>query len=189
MKDDQQEAFEKALSTTLARVVDFLKFAETKNAALLTFSSAWILGSINFLTGTNGVSPDWKPVFTLALPLFAVAALIAIVSFLPRMKLSTIHHDPEQAKSLLYFGDVATFSPAAYKDRVRERYYPPDGEVATRNLLDDLSIQIAANSKITKRKMTFFYWGSGFILAAFAVLAYPSIKLVWHAAVAYFGRP
>jgi hypothetical protein len=33
-KDDQQEAYEKLLSATLPRAVDFVKFAETKNAAL-----------------------------------------------------------------------------------------------------------------------------------------------------------
>ncbi|WP_439360539.1 hypothetical protein [Bradyrhizobium sp. DASA03007] len=43
MKDDQEDAFEKTLSTQLNRNIDFLKFAETKNAALLTFSSAWIM--------------------------------------------------------------------------------------------------------------------------------------------------
>jgi hypothetical protein len=36
-----REAFGDMLSAALARVVDFLKFAEAKNAALLTFASAW----------------------------------------------------------------------------------------------------------------------------------------------------
>ncbi|MHC2253639.1 hypothetical protein ACVILK_003331 [Bradyrhizobium embrapense] len=31
----------------LVRTIDFVKFAETKNAALLTFSSAWIIGTMN----------------------------------------------------------------------------------------------------------------------------------------------
>ncbi|RXG95803.1 hypothetical protein [Bradyrhizobium zhanjiangense] len=38
MKDDQEDAFEKTLSTQLSRNIDFAKFAETKNAALLMFS-------------------------------------------------------------------------------------------------------------------------------------------------------
>jgi hypothetical protein len=131
MKDDQQEAFEKLLST-LARTVDFVKFAETKNAALLTFSSAWILGSINYLTGTKPLPDDWRMAFTVAVVLFAIAAVIAIVSFIPKTVLGKFHKDPEQAKALLYFGDAATFSPAAFRDRVRERYYPNEGESATR---------------------------------------------------------
>jgi hypothetical protein len=39
-RDDQEEAFDKLLSAHLARTQDFVKFAEAKNAALLTFSSA-----------------------------------------------------------------------------------------------------------------------------------------------------
>jgi len=174
-KDDQQEAFEKLLSSTLARTVDFVKFAETKNAALLTFSSAWILGAINYLTGTKPLPDDWRIAFTVAVVLFAIAAVIAIVSFIPKTALGKFHKDPEQPKALLYFGDVATFSPAAFRDRVRERYYPGEGESATRNYLDDLSIQIAVNSSIASRKFTFFNRGALLVLGALAVLAVPAI--------------
>lgn len=41
VKNDQQEAFEKILTSNLMRAIDFVKFAEAKNAALLTFNSAW----------------------------------------------------------------------------------------------------------------------------------------------------
>lgn len=87
-KDDQQEGFERALTSTLARVIDFLKFAEAKNAALLAFSSAWIIGSINALTKVPALPPSWQTAFTVALPLFAVSALVAMASFLPRTLLS-----------------------------------------------------------------------------------------------------
>lgn len=127
-KDDQQEAFEKLLSSTLVRTVDFVKFAEAKNAALLTFSSAWILGAINYLTGTKPLPEDWRIAFTVGVVLFAIAAVVAIISFLPKIALGKFHKDPEQAKALLYFGDIASFSPAAFRDRVRERYYPSEGK-------------------------------------------------------------
>lgn len=187
MKDDQQEAFERVLISTLTRVLDFLKFAETKNAALLTFASAWILGSINFLTGSNALAADWRIAFIVALPLFAVAALIAILSFLPKTLLLGFHHDPDQAKALLYFGDAATFAPAAYKERIRERYCPPENESATRNYLDDLSIQIAVNSQITSRKLRFFNRGAGFVLAALVVLAIPAVQAFWRIVAPYLG--
>jgi hypothetical protein len=187
MKDDQQEAFERVLTSTLARVLDFLKFAEAKNAALLTFASAWIIGTVNLLTGSNTLTPDFRLAFTAALPLFAVAALTAILSFLPKTSLSGFHRDPDQAKALLYFGDAASFAPAAYKERIRERYYPPANESATRNYLDDLSIQIAVNSQITARKLGFFNRGAGFVLAALAVLAIPAVSALWRMAAPYLG--
>jgi hypothetical protein len=40
---EQRDALDKALSGVLSRTIDFLKFAETKNAALLTFAKAWLL--------------------------------------------------------------------------------------------------------------------------------------------------
>jgi Family of unknown function (DUF5706) len=187
MKDDQQEAFERVLTSTLARILDFLKFAEAKNAALLTFASAWILGTINLLTGSNALAPDFRLAFTVALPIFAIAALTAILSFLPKTSLPGFHKDPDQAKALLYFGDAASFAPAAYKERIRERYYPPENGSATRNYLDDLSIQIAVNSQITTRKLGFFNRGAGFLLVALAVLAVPAARALWRILAPYLG--
>jgi hypothetical protein len=187
-KDDQQEAFEKVLSSTLSRIIDFLKFAEAKNAALLTFASAWIIGSVNFLTRSSALSADWRAAFTVALPFFAGAAQIAILSFLPKMHLSNFHQDPMQAKALLYFADAATFSTSAYKERFRERYYPPEGETSTRNYLDDLAIQVAVNSQITTRKLKFFNVGACAVLVALAVLATPALLAAWRAVAALIGK-
>ncbi|MBC2804801.1 Pycsar system effector family protein [Rhizobium ruizarguesonis] len=176
MKNDQQEAFERVLVTSLARVVDFLKFAEAKNAALLTFASAWIIGSINLLNGSNKLSDDWRACFTIALPILSAAALLSLFSFLPRTLLGRFHKDPEQKKALLYFGDAATFSPAAYKDRVWDRYNPPDNESATRSYLDDLAVQIAVNSQITTRKLKIFNAAAFFIVVAMLAILAPGIK-------------
>jgi hypothetical protein len=54
---EQREALEKTLTGTLSRTVDFLKFAETKNAALLTFASAWLLALANVLASDAGGKP------------------------------------------------------------------------------------------------------------------------------------
>lgn len=174
MKDDQQEAFEKLLTSTLSRVIDFLRFAEAKNAALLTFSSAWVLGSINQSNNT-ALSNDWRIAFSIALPIFSLSALVALVSFLPKTLLAAFHRDPEQSKALLYFGDAASFAPAAYLTRIRERYYPPENQSASRNYLDDLSIQIAVNSQLTVRKLQIFHGGALLVIGALLVLAAPAV--------------
>ncbi|WP_181708724.1 Pycsar system effector family protein [Chthonobacter rhizosphaerae] len=188
-ENDRQEAFERLLTAILGRVVDFLKFAEAKNAALLTFASAWIIASINLLNGSTPLTPAWQKAYTVALPIFAIAALLAIISLLPRTLLTRIYRDPNQAKSLLYFGDIATFEPAAYKERVRERYYPPENEAVTRNFLDDLSIQIAANSQITLWKMKLFNAGALLVLLALVVLFIPAAGKLWAFASSYMGPP
>lgn len=40
-RNDQQDSYEKLLSASHGRMLDLVKFAETKNAALLTFCSGW----------------------------------------------------------------------------------------------------------------------------------------------------
>jgi hypothetical protein len=41
-EDRRLEAFEKILASDLQRAIDFLKYADAKNGALLTFASAWL---------------------------------------------------------------------------------------------------------------------------------------------------
>lgn len=105
MKDDQEDSFEKLLSTQLSRNIEFVKFAETKNAALLTFSSAWI-GSINLLTRQATLPPGYTAAFCVALPLFAAAGLVCILSFVPQV-LDRFHQHNADDKRLLYGGHIA----------------------------------------------------------------------------------
>ncbi len=114
----QLEVYEKVLSSTLARVIDFVKFAEAKNAALLTFASAWTLAIINLLSWDHPFPERIRPALEVALPLFVAAALVAIWSFLPKRKLEIFHRDPDQAKNFLYFGHIASFDVAAFRERV-----------------------------------------------------------------------
>jgi hypothetical protein len=186
-KNDQEEAFEKMLSSTLSRTIDFVKFAEAKNAALLTFSSAWILASVNIAYGANTISQELKALFSCVIPLFVLSAIISILSFLPRMNLSKFHRDPEQHKSLLYFSDIAAFSTSSYRDRVRERYMPPDDRSITRQYADDLSIQISVNSSIAIRKFTFFKIAATPILIAIAILLIPTFKTIYQTGIALMG--
>lgn len=176
-KDDQQEAYERILASTLLRTIDFLKFAETKNAALITLSSAWMLGSVNLLNGTNPSTEGWRIGLICALPLFAAAAAIGLISLLPITILSMFQEKADGDKALLYFGGAAEFAPAAYISRFRERYFPPPETSATVNYLDDLAVQIAVNSQIVRRKLRCFHVGALVILAAILILAVSTIVI------------
>lgn len=173
-KNDQEEAFEKLLSADLARTLDFVKFAEAKNAALLAFASAWIVASINLLTGSNKLPSGYSTAFTAALPFFGLAGLICIISFLPRM-LNSFYKPADGSKHLLFFGDVATLDIGAFKDRITERYMPKDGCSATAGYLEDLTVQIAVNSRIAKRKFALFNFAALCVLAAISILMLTAI--------------
>lgn len=180
-KNDQQEAYEKLLSASLTRTIDFVKFAEAKNAALLTFSSAWILASVNI--SCTSPSQEWRWLFGIVVPIFVVSAIIAIISFFPELKLEKFHQDLEQRKALLFFRDVAKFSSASFRDRLNERYFPPEGQSATQNYLDDLSVQIHINSCIAVWKFRLFKIVSVIALLGIVVLLYPLLLKL----LAFFG--
>lgn len=177
-KDDQQEAFEKLMSANLARVVDFIKFAETKNAALLTFSSAWILATLNILSSNKPLPTGYPLALAVAIPLFLTAALISITSFAPRIKLSLFDKSQGRAKNLLFFGDIADLGIAAFKEQANTRYFPGADQSTTDDYLHDLMAQVAVNSDIANRKFRLFNWGSRVVLLALLVLLAPTVLRV-----------
>jgi hypothetical protein len=170
-EEERRGAFGDVLSASLSRVIDFLKFAETKNAALLTFASAWTFASINLLTGDHALAGILGRAFWLALIMFSSAAVVAIISFLPKLNLPALHRDPAQSKNLLYFGDIAEFDTAAFRTSVRERYMAEGAQSITDEYLDDLIIQISVNSKIARRKYHMFNAGAWLVLIALLALA------------------
>ncbi len=171
-KDDQQEAYEKTLSASYTRVMDAQKFAETKNAALLTFCSAWILATVNIVSSNHDAPYDLSKFALIALPFFAGGALFAIKSILPRTLLTRF--DPTKAdKNLVYFGDIAELEPVAFRAQVRARYFPAAGQTATDAYLGDLATQISVNSRITLRKHQLFERGAITTLIGILIIIVP----------------
>lgn len=173
-KNDQEDMFEKLMASNLARTVEFIKFAETKNAALLTFCSAWILGIVSLSSSDKAIPRSIDDGMKLAFFLFALAATIAIQSFLPRLSVRP-RTSKEKRKNLLYFGDIATFSADAFAILARDRYLPDADHTVTEDYMADLSEQLTVNSQIALRKMRLFSWGARLVLLAVFMLAAPTI--------------
>jgi hypothetical protein len=170
-KGERLKAYGDVLSASLVRVIDFLKFAETKNAALLTFASAWTFASINVLSGERAPSGILGEASWVALILFSSAAVVAILSLLPKLNLHAFHRDPTKPTNLLYFGHIAEFDTALFPTRVQERYLGDVDQSSTDEYLDDLIVQISVNSKIANRKFRMFNLGAGLVLIALFALA------------------
>jgi hypothetical protein len=182
--NDQQEAFEKLLGSNLARVFDLVRFAETKNAALLTFASAWILAMLNLLSSDRTLPAGFAPAFLAALPLFAMAAVVCVVSFLPKIDISrrdpaARHGETGQHRNLLFFLDIAALPLPAYEAAARARYWPDPGNAASEAYLSDLAREVAVNSRIVARKFRLFNLGARIVCCAIAILLAPAI---WHVA-------
>lgn len=173
-KAENGETYEKLLLGKLQRVIDFLKFAEAKNAALLTLSSALTIAIGNLLLNATLPTSIARGLW-IALPFAMAAGLMAIVSFFPSLCLPSFlggHRAGPHPRNLLYFGDVAAQTIKEYKAAM-EDHYVRSGKL-TSQYFDDLLMQIHVNSSITHRKMRLFQFGAMLIGAA--------IALVWLAA-------
>lgn len=174
-----QEAFERMLSANLARIVDLIKFAETKNAALLTFSAFWILALINLLASGRAMPDGFPEAFLLALPVFAISAFVCVLAFLPKIDLQHRHIANESYKNLLFFSDIAQVALADYEAAARARYFPTPGAPAPA-YLRDLAREVAVNARIADRKFRLFHWAARIMSLAIATLVAPGL---WHLAM------
>jgi len=174
MTNTHDESLEKILASNLVRVIDFIKFAETKNAALLTFASAWTLGLANFaLSRDRPMPPDFQACIFISLMLFLLSALTSITSFLPKIKLQAFHSAGSGGENLLFFGDISTVAPEEFEHVITQRYKPTKNDSITTVYMRDLCIQVSVNSQIAQRKFVLFNRAAGFVFGAMAMLLLP----------------
>ncbi|RWM12854.1 MAG: hypothetical protein EOR72_20240 [Mesorhizobium sp.] len=183
-KNDQQESYEKTLAANHGRMMDLVKFAEAKNAALLTFCSVWMGTIIGILRSTDEPPMGYRTAFLVALPLLAVAAVVTLTSFLPRL----LHHllpERKEADNLLYFGHIASLGIDDFGPAARQRYYPSEGQAVTDEYLDDLAVQVAVQARIADRKFKTFNAAGRLVLVSFICMSVPpvvwAVQVVWEA--------
>jgi hypothetical protein len=177
-----EEAYEKILAANLGRVIDFLKFAEAKDAGLLALSSAWVIASINLECGGHTLPGTFGFAVPLALVLALCAAILAAWSFSPRLHLPRFlggKRAGPHPKNFLYFGDIASVTAKTLEQDLHARYYSDKAELRD-EYLHDLTVQISVISSITLRKMRLFIWGMAFIIAAAITLLAPAAALAYH---------
>jgi hypothetical protein len=182
-KDDQTVDFERILSSNLQRVIDFLKYAEAKNGALLTVASAWVLAIISLLSIDKPLPSGIGTIFSVTLPLFIGAGVLALLSFFPRIDLPWFlggRRAGPHPKNLLFFGDIASMTTSEYEQAARERYSPSGEQRVTDDYIHDLLVQIAVNSQITCRKLRLFAHGLRLIAIAAAIAFFPIIGWAFH---------
>jgi hypothetical protein len=173
-KNDQQEAYEKLMSANHARMIEFSKFAETKNAALLTFCSVWMGAIITLLRAPEDLPLGFGIAFRVVLPLLFFAALISLKSLMPKF-LDKVYKRDDEYKNLLYFGDIDRTGSEAYPDMASDRYTPTGSDSATAIYLHDLSVQTAIHAKIAHRKFQLFNWAGSIVLIAFGIMTIPPV--------------
>ncbi len=166
------EIYEKILTANLQRGIDFLKFAEAKNAALLAICSAWVLAMINLACSDKEIPDRLKFLLPFILIFSLIAAILAIISFLPRLNLPWFlggKRAGPHPKNFLYYGDIASVTVKTFEEDISSRYMPTS-EAFQAEYLHDLVVQISVISDITTRKMFLFRYGISFILVSVFLL-------------------
>lgn len=172
MTDEQEKALDQIMTANLARTIDFVKFAEAKNAALLTFASGWLLASATVaLKPAAQAHAEVRLGLMVGGPFLAMAAITALRSFLPQINLRSLMQSRAETSNLLFFGDIARLEAAKAGDVMRTRYVAsvPAGRRLSDDYFVDLGCQIAINSQIASRKYRQFSWAAFWLFVGLGV--------------------
>ena len=184
MSSDIKRDVERQLSELLARVIDWLKFAEAKNTGAVGLSSTGLGVIVTFLVA----GPPIPTLAGVGLAIGAVALmlslLLTVASFLPSTNLEKHlvgeRERPTSRDNLLYYGHLARYEPRALVEAIAEMYFDQEGETYAPNKLDiDIAAQIVTNARITVRKLALYRYSLllfGFgVLVASAAMALASL--------------
>lgn len=172
-------------------VNDWLKFAETKNAALVAFDGAAVLGLISISENLGSGQVTAKGCIVVAFVFLSISLLIALVSFLPQtrsIKALPATIKPQEDRlgndNLYFFEHILKYRPEDYLTKIKQGFESMDladssGTKKTQinTLSVDLSQQIIINSQIASRKYHYFKVAlllsiSGMITSLIAWVAY-----------------
>jgi hypothetical protein len=165
---------EERLERVLNRVIDWVKYEEAKNAALVT------LDGVGF--GVIAASSSPSPWLKGSQVIFLISLMIASYSFHPVVKNDKLHKNAVRRRKrsqrilsnshLLFFADIAGSDPVAYLNEFRLAV----GETSGITVLElDYAREIVTNAEIAVQKLRLFEAGLlvsvlAFILATIATL-------------------
>lgn len=138
-------------------VSNWLKFAESKNAALLVVNSGIAFGIIRIIEAQDLNKFAFYYLF-LCVGLVVISASICLVSFIPKIIIPSILTgklvDATNA-NLLFFGHIAKFTPKDYLQALISQSIISE-EDSQDKFLESLANQIVINSIIAYTKFSYF---------------------------------
>ncbi|MCB2290822.1 DUF5706 domain-containing protein [Clostridium sp. CS001] len=146
------------LKATLANINDWLKFAEAKNAILITLNGGMIFAFLSSFNDKMSFASHnvfsynfFLRIYYWEFVIFAILGLvIALISFYPQIK-RDIFWFTVRAKTttdnLQFFGDIEKYTANEYLELIKS-----DSNYSFEKLEKDYANQIVINSRITYRK-------------------------------------
>lgn len=144
------------LENTLKQIVDWLKFAEAKNGALVALGCATIFGVLRLYSSAS-IENTFITSYVASLTVFvATAIVISLTSFIPRMAPPFWIKMPEkeQADNPFFFGHACKYSKKKYLE-LFNRYTESDSNKESK-LEVALCDQIVNSSRISFIKYRMF---------------------------------
>lgn len=153
---------EEHLLTLLQMVNEWLRFAETKNAALLAFSGLSVSAVLGFAIQVESFgSKSAVALLIFGSLLWLAALLITSISFLPKTDVinisSRLDRVPEDSDNLYFYGHLSKYS----SDDLLKNLGLPSEPTSTRYRFErNLAEQVITNSRITNDKLKLFGWAT-----------------------------
>jgi hypothetical protein len=145
---------EDRLRYILGLCIDWVKYAEKKNAALLVAASGLVVSLIGRFpdkTSSSGI----RACFWIGCASLVISAVISLISFIPQIEFPWIvsRRKTGSEDNLFFFGHIADYSAPELIDAL----YRSEGVQSASNKLQlDLAGQIIVNARISLKKFQLF---------------------------------
>jgi prepilin-type processing-associated H-X9-DG protein len=148
--------FESKMTNVLAFVDGHVKFAETKNAALLAADAAIVIALVQLLNGDSQLAGPLRIYLFLVAIAGTLSAIVALLSLLPTMKIPWIRRAKrrDEKGNLLFYGDIQGYDRRSYCEALAAACNYPQTSFSDFEL--SYAEQIITNGRIASRKFTYF---------------------------------
>jgi len=156
------------LELSLSLTIDWLKFAENKNATLIAANGAAIFGILS-LFGSSATSNTLYLIYTYQAVVFLfLSAIFCLLSFVPQVDIPWLDstQTPKEGDNLLAYADIANYDSKHYLQAMHKQVAVDLKEVDP--FEEDLAELIITYSRIALRKYSLFNLGIWCMVAAIA---------------------
>lgn len=155
---------------------DWLKFAEAKNAILLSINGVFLFGVLRMCSSENSIVSLFTHTFYCMSIIIVLNMIYILYSFLPMFKDSdkSCSTCEKEKLNLLYYGDISCVKKDEYIKYLIEKYNVPKNSKDSK-FINDLCAQIIDVSKVAMKKYKTFR--NATYIAIFTLLI-PVLKII-----------
>lgn len=182
------DKLEGKLTMLLKDTTDWLKFAEAKNLALITFNSAWLSYFIKSIFDVNNMESN--KIYVIASIFCIISLLICFIAFIPKLidfklikkvaKMLIGKQSPND--NMLFYKHICKYEPSEYYEKFQRKF--PDGEVFDKynsnqnRYVKELVRQISALAHIAFKKYLLFNLAIIITIIPFVIFLVEVIKKI-----------